>query len=367
MTKQISDFKALFINDSPLIDTRAPLEFNKGSFPGAVNLPLMTDDERAAVGTEYKQQGPESAVALGHKLVAGPVKDERIRAWKEFALANPEGALFCFRGGMRSHITQQWLQERGIDYPLVVGGYKAMRTWLMNELTRISESQNIVVLAGQTGVAKTVLLNEMPDHTSISSVDLEGLAHHRGSAFGRRPSPQPTQISFEIALAIALVKHEARGYNTLILEDESQLIGRCAIPPPLLQQMQCAPLWVLEAPIEQRVDHSYHAYILSNLEEWKVQLQDQEEAFEAFAESLERSAYSIRKRLGGVRHAELSAHMTEALAQHRQGNPEAHKTWIRFLLTDYYDPMYDYQLSKRDQRIELSGDRNTLARYLGIG
>jgi tRNA 2-selenouridine synthase len=367
MTKQIFDFKALFLNDTPLIDTRAPLEFNKGSFPGAVNLPLMTDDERAAVGTEYKQQGQESAVALGHTLVAGPVKDERIRAWKDFAQANPDGALFCFRGGMRSHISQQWLQESGIDYPLIAGGYKAMRTWLINELTRISESQNILVLAGRTGVAKTVLLNRIAGRSTIGSIDLEGLAHHRGSAFGRRPSPQPTQISFEIALAIALLKHEAQGHTTLILEDESQLIGRCAIPAPLLQQMQQAPLWVLEAPIEQRVDHSYHAYILSNLAEWKIQLQDQEAAFEAFAESLKRSAYSIRKRLGGVRYAELSGHMTEALAQHQHGNPDAHKTWIRFLLTDYYDPMYDYQLSKRKQRIKLSGDRNALVQQLGIG
>ncbi len=366
MTKQISDFKALFLNDTPLIDTRAPIEFNKGSFPRAVNLPLMTDDERASVGTEYKQKGQESAISLGHKLVSGSAKDKRIAAWTKFALANPEGALFCFRGGMRSHITQQWLRENGVDYPLVVGGYKAMRSWLMSELSRIADSQNIVVLAGRTGVAKTVLLNEIPDHTSIASVDLEGLAHHRGSAFGRRPSPQPTQIGFEIALAIALLKHEGQDHDTLILEDESQLIGRCAIPEPLLLQMQQAPLWVLEAPLDERVDHSYHAYILSNLEEWKIHLQTQEEAFTAFAASLERSAYSIRKRLGGVRYAELNRLMAQALDQHRQGNPEAHKLWIRFLLTDYYDPMYDYQLSKRDNRVALSGDRSTLAQRLGI-
>lgn len=366
MPAKITNFRDLFLNDTPLIDTRAPIEFNRGSFPSAVNLPLMTDDERAAVGTEYKQKGQESAVALGHKLVSGSVKDERITAWGDFAHANPDGALFCFRGGMRSHITQQWLYESGIDYPLVVGGYKAMRTWLINELVRISEYQNIVVIAGRTGVAKTVLLNQMPNHSPLGSIDLEGLAHHRGSAFGRRPSPQPTQISFESALAIALLKHEASNRKTLVLEDESQLIGRCAIPGPLLKQMQQAPLWVLEAPLDERVDHSYHAYILSNLEEWEVQLQEHELAFTAFAESLERSAYSIRKRLGGVRHAELNRLMARALDQHRQGNPEAHKQWIRFLLTDYYDPMYDYQLSKRDNRIALSGDRNTLAQHLGM-
>lgn len=366
MLLQITDFKDLFLNDTALIDTRAPIEFNKGSFPSAVNLPLMTDAERAAVGTEYKRKGQESAIALGHQLLGGPVKNQRIAAWLDFAHQNPHGALFCFRGGMRSHITQQWLRESGIDYPFVVGGYKAMRTWLMNELARISENQNIVVVAGRTGVAKTVLLNQISSRINMGSVDLEGLANHRGSAFGRRPSPQPTQISFEIALAITLLKHEAKGHKTLILEDESQLIGRCAIPVPLLTQMQQAPLWVLEAPLADRVDHSYHAYILSNLEEWEVQLQEQEAAFNAFADSLERSAWSIRKRLGGVRYSELSKCLAHALNQHRQGNPEAHKDWIRFLLTDYYDPMYDYQLSKRDNRIVLSGDRDMLAQHLGI-
>ena len=366
MTHQITDYRDLFLNHVPLIDTRAPIEFNKGSFPAAVNLPLMTDAERAAVGTEYKHKGQESAIILGHQLVGGSVKDQRIAAWMDFAHQNPRGALFCFRGGMRSHITQQWLRESGIDYPLVAGGYKAMRTWLMNELARISENQNIVVIAGRTGVAKTVLLNQIPSHTNMGSVDLEGLANHRGSAFGRRPSPQPTQISFEIALAIALLQHEATGRETLILEDESQLIGRCAIPAPLLKQMQQAPLWVLEAPLEDRVDHSYHAYILSNLEEWEVQLQEQEAAFKAFADSLKRSAWSIRKRLGGVRYSELSKCLAHALIQHRQGNPEAHKDWIRSLLTDYYDPMYDYQLSKRNNRIALSGDRDMLAQHLGI-
>ncbi|MDG0979871.1 MAG: tRNA 2-selenouridine(34) synthase MnmH [Halieaceae bacterium] len=360
MASQITDFKALFLNDTPLIDTRAPIEFIKGSFPKAVNLPLMMDDERAAVGTEYKQKGQDAAIALGHNLVSGSVKDQRIAAWRDFTLAHPNGALFCFRGGMRSHITQQWLRESGADYPLVTGGYKALRTWLMEELTRTANNQNIVVLAGRTGVAKTVLLNQIPSHYALGALDLEGLAHHRGSAFGRRPSPQPTQINFEIALAIAMLKHEAKGYDTLILEDESQLIGRCAIPAPLLQQMQQASLWVLEAPIQERVEHSYHAYILSNLEEWTIQLEPQEAAFKAFSDSLERSAYSIRKRLGGIRYAELNKRMSQALDEHRQGNPEAHKKWIHFLLTDYYDPMYDYQLSKRGHRIESTGDRVTL-------
>lgn len=130
MPENLSDFRHIFLNDVPMMDVRAPVEFAKGAFPGVLNLPLMNDEERQKVGTCYKQRGQEAAIALGHSLVSGEIKNGRIAAWAAFAKVHPHGVLYCFRGGLRSQITQQWLQsEVGIAYPRVIGGYKAMRTF----------------------------------------------------------------------------------------------------------------------------------------------------------------------------------------------------------------------------------------------
>lgn len=121
-----TDYRAILASDTPLIDVRAPIEFAQGAMPAALNLPLMNDDERAAVGTCYKRQGPDAALALGHSLVNGETREARINAWREACLVHPEGYLCCARGGQRSHISQAWLKEAGIDYPLIRGGYKAL-------------------------------------------------------------------------------------------------------------------------------------------------------------------------------------------------------------------------------------------------
>lgn len=120
----ITDYRQLFIEQRPLVDLRAPAEFARGSFPTAVSLPLMSDEERAKVGTCYKYYGQQAAINLGHKLVSGQLKADRIAAWARFARMHPNGALFCWRGGLRSQITQQWLAEAGIDYPRVAGAIR---------------------------------------------------------------------------------------------------------------------------------------------------------------------------------------------------------------------------------------------------
>lgn len=127
-----TDYRAILVADTPLIDVRAPIEFTQGAMPTAINLPLMNDEERAAVGTCYKRQGPEAALALGHKLVAGDERQRRLEAWRKACIQHPRGYLCCARGGQRSHIVQQWLHESGVDYPLIQGGYKALRQAAMH-------------------------------------------------------------------------------------------------------------------------------------------------------------------------------------------------------------------------------------------
>ena len=360
---EIDDLETLLRDDTPLIDARSPVEFAKGSLPAAINLPLMTDEEREAVGTCYKEQGTDAAVRLGHELVAGDLKEQRVGAWKTFVAQHPKGALFCFRGGMRSEIAQRWLEDAGVDYPRIKGGYKAMRRWLTDSTDQFIEKTPLLLLGGPTGAAKTRILNEGNAGAPIpGSVDLEGLANHRGSAFGRRVTEQPTQIGFELALGVQLLKHRHAGHQKLLLEDEGRLIGRCALPLSLQAARHEADWVQLDASVDARVEHSYENYILQNLED--LMTQDAARGFDHFATGLLESLERIQKRLGGQRYAELKAMMQNALVAHEGGNPEPHKAWISELLTGYYDPMYDYQMNNRTKPPLFRGTEQEVVEYL---
>jgi tRNA 2-selenouridine synthase len=359
-----STFEELFLRDSPLIDTRAPIEFERGSFPGAVNIPLMTDVERDQVGIRYKEQGEHAAVALGHELVSGHVKEDRITTWIEQVKRNENAALFCFRGGLRSQTVQAWLASEGYHLPVVDGGYKALRTYLLNSLEACLCDTGLLVIGGRTGVAKTALLNQASDMLRLPVIDLEGLAHHRGSAFGKRAEPQPTQVNFENRIAIELLKLRNGGHQQVIMEDESRLIGRCALPLTLQEKLRAAPLVVLESSLEDRVHHSWENYILSNYREQVALCDSHEAAFSAFATSLRLSLANIQKRLGGARYQELSEVLEKALLAHSQGDPEQHKQWITVLLRDYYDPMYDYQLKSKQRHVVFRGNFNEVLEFM---
>ena len=351
-----SDYRRLFLEDTPLVDVRAPIEFNKGAFPQSINHPLMNDEERAKVGTCYKRKGHDAAVELGHQLVCGDTRDERTQQWIDFTHQNPEGYIYCFRGGERSHLVQSWLKEEGIDYPLVTGGYKALRTWLIEYLEESIQECRFVILGGKTGTGKTRLLTRFPDH-----IDLEGLANHRGSSFGRRVGGQPTQIDFENNLAINLLKSRKQGINTFLLEDESKLIGRCCLPPALKTKMENAPILLLNETLETRIQITFEEYIEENLKD-NIALYGDEKGFAIFSEDLLASMDRIRKRLGGARHQEYRGIMEDALKQQQSGQGASrHCDWIAALLRDYYDPMYEYQLEQKQGRIIAQGDQQKLA------
>ncbi len=352
---ELNDYKALFLNDVPMIDTRSPGEYERGSFPCSSSLPLMNNEERAAIGTCYKQQGQDAAIALGHKLVSGEIKQQRVNAWLNFAEQNPQGCLFCWRGGLRSKICQQWLQQLNCDYPRVLGGYKAMRRFLIDTLEQICDQQNFIILAGHTGAAKTELLQSLPN-----SIDLEGLARHRGSAFGKCIDPQPEQIDFENALAIEFLKCVNKNPGTaIILEDESHLIGKCFVPLVLQHAMAKAPLVVVESTLQQRTEHSFNKYILQNLRELQLRY-GQQRGFELFASELRNSLAKIRKRLGGKRYTLLLDVMERAIAQHALGDSALHREWVQALLRDYYAPMYEYQLAKKRERVLFQGSASEI-------
>ncbi|PCI78839.1 MAG: tRNA 2-selenouridine(34) synthase MnmH [SAR86 cluster bacterium] len=346
-----SAFKDLFTQDLPMIDVRAPLEFERGAFPNAVNLPLLFDAERHEVGKKFKNSGKDAAIKLGNELVDGESKQERLSNWQKFLQENPSAAVYCFRGGLRSQTVQQWLADLDIDTPLVEGGYKALRRYLINTIEATRQSSQFMIIGGKTGSAKTHLLNALD-----FSIDLEGLANHRGSAFGRRIQGQPSQIDFENQLAIALLKLPFENAQQLFLEDESRSIGSVSIPKEFHDKMAASPIAMLEESLEARVETIYKDYIYSNFQDF--QNDDANAAQANFSEFLLGSLQRIQRRLGGEKFAELHATMKRALTHNDPAESEAlHRQWIERLLCDYYDPMYEYQMNKKLERVIYRGSR----------
>jgi tRNA 2-selenouridine synthase len=355
-----ADLHDIFVNDRPLMDVRAPVEFHKGAFVGARNLPLMEDNEREAVGTAYKQQGQEAAIELGHRLVTGDLQEARVAAWADFARRHPDGYLYCFRGGLRSQITQQWLHDlAGIRYPRVLGGYKAMRGYLLDTLEQAAERDDLVLIGGLTGSGKTEVLVQLDN-----GLDLEGHANHRGSSFGKRVSGQPEQIDFENALAVDILKKRHAGARAWVLEDEGRAIGSRAVPLGLFRRMQSAPLVWLQDSVGQRVERILKDYVIDLHAEFVLAYGPQA-GFAAFAERLRQSLASNLKRLGGERYQRLAGILEDALSrQARDGDVDTHRGWIVVLLEEYYDPMYAYQRDSKQGRIEFAGEHAAVREYL---
>lgn len=347
-----TDLAGIFLQDVPLIDLRAPIEFKEGAFPTAVSLPLMTDEERAKVGTCFKQQGQAAAIALGHKLVGGAVRAERLEGWLAQLRQQPDALLYCFRGGLRSQTVQQWLHEAGVTRPRVAGGYKELRRFLIDTQDRAAAECHWTVLTGMTGSGKTHMLGQV-----AQAVDLEGHAHHRGSSFGQLPGGQPSNINFENKIAIELLKRRHRGEHAFVVEDESRLIGRCALPHSLYEAMCQAPLVVVDVPQEERAEQIRVDYVQDLWQRYQ-EMYGAEEGWPLFAGYLTDALARLKKRLGDRDHRELDQLMQAALLEQAgSGHTELHLAWIRLLLTRYYDPMYLYQLNNKRERIRFRGDK----------
>ncbi len=357
---EISDFHQLFLRDTPLLDVRAPVEFEQGAFPRARNIPLINDEEREQIGIRYKELGQDKAIELGHELVQGEIREQRVEQWVAFTRQHPQGVLYCFRGGMRSKISQQWIYEKtGIVYPRVRGGYKALRRFLIDELEQSAGLIKPVLLGGRTGVGKTLFLKGI-----TQCIDLEGLFHHRGSVFGKHVTPQPSQIDIENALSIALLKHRHHDRLRLLFEDEAAAIGSRRIPVILFEAMKQAPLVLLEASLEDRIEIIFDEYIVTALAEYQNSYGEQQ-GFDAWTEHLLGSLDKIQRRLGGLRHQQLKALMHDSIEHHRnRQDNNGHRAWIKSMLTDYYDPMYDYQIGRKRERIVFRGDAPAVKDFL---
>ena len=345
------DYFELFINDIPLMDVRAPVEYSKGAFPNAVNIPLLDDYQRGQIGIRYKDAGEEEAIKLGLDLATAEIREQRIRSWKEFCHDNPKGYLYCFRGGLRSRTTQNWIREQGVDYPLIKGGYKAMRRFLIDQLETSIETVPLVIVSGLTGSGKTRVLRQISHY-----IDFEGIANHRGSAFGSNASDeQPSVIDWENRVSIEFLKQRCRNpRKPVFVEDESRRIGRICMPDNLYHKMQEAPRAILQVDTESRIQLIGEDYILHAWPQYQAIYPDQAEA--EFSRFVLDNLTRIQRRLGGEKYKQVKQCFEAALQEFfaTQTIGGFHQG-IKILLTDYYDPMYRYQLANKSVPIIFEG------------
>lgn len=299
----------------PVLDVRSPSEFIQGHIPGALSLPLFTDEERAKVGIRYKNSGRDFAVKLGLQIV-GP----KLSWYAEEAQRLAPGRkvlVHCWRGGMRSESIAWLLQMSGFEVQLLDGGYKFYRRYIREQLALPAK---LTVLGGLTGSGKSAVLKQLAIFGQ-QVLDLETLASHKGSVFGGLGQPdQPTAEQFENNLYPVW---KAFDFNkTIWIEDESRAIGSVNIPEVLFRAMMNSPIAVLDVPFEIRVDRLVKEYAGMP------------------SEGLADAILRIKDSLGGPATREA----LEAL-----GNSEFHK--IAQLALTHYDMLYSKSLVRRNARV----------------
>ncbi len=239
-----------------IIDVRSPSEFAEDHMPGAINLPVLNDVERATVGTMYVQESPFKARKIGAALVA-----RNAARHLEESLLSMEGGwkplIYCWRGGQRSGAFTTILRQVGWRAEVVEGGYKAYRKRVQRALYEEDFLPKVVLLDGNTGTAKTDILAALAMR-GVQVIDLEGLANHRGSLFGARAGGQPSQKAFESALARVLARLDAA--RPVVVEAESSKIGQIVVPPKLWAAMRAARRLEIQAPLAARATYLAHAY-----------------------------------------------------------------------------------------------------------
>ncbi len=307
------NIRDIFSLQWPVIDVRSPGEFEHGNIPGAVNIPLFTNDERAHIGTVYKKQSKEEAIELGYQYVTPKLDDFITESLK--VAPKKRAIIHCWRGGMRSRSFAQHLMSKGFkDIKVVTGGYKAYRNMV---LTDLSTPIHINVLGGYTGSGKTYILQELQKR-GHQVLDLEGLAKHKGSAFGGiGQGDQPTVEQFGNNLHQAWHKLDLN--KPIWVEDESYSIGSVNIPIQFFNQMRNAKLYFIDVPTDERVKHLVSEYAGCNNQD--------------LADAILR----IAKRLGGL-------NVNNAIEQLKNGNYSE----VAKITLHYYDKYYLKGMQKRN-------------------
>lgn len=307
--------EALALKNRIFVDVRSPGEFQQSSIPGAVNLPLLDDAERATVGTCYKKVGPEAAKDIGMAYVS-PKLPEMLKQIRELHAVYEHVVIYCWRGGMRSRSVAGLMSNLGLRVWQLRGGYKAYRRHVLASLQQISIQPKVFVLCGSTGVGKTQVLQRLPA-LGIAMLDLEKMANHRGSVFGQVGlGAGISAADFDATILQALEEQQQK--SSFVVECESKRIGNIYIPDVLYKAMQQGPRILLRASLETRVQRLIAEYV-DGTEERQTEI---------------RHCIQMLETRFGSNKTEKVRTLFEA------GELSA---VVRTLLTDYYDPLYGYE------------------------
>jgi len=245
-----------------IIDVRSPGEYVHAHIPNAFSLPLFTDEERAAIGKTYKQQSREAAIKLGLPFFGTKMQQmiEQVEGWvtiyEKTYHKKPTILVHCWRGGMRSAAVAWLLDLYGFKTEQLTGGYKAYRNWV---LAQFEKNYSMKVLGGYTGSGKTEILLQL-EKSKIPVIDLEGLANHKGSAFGALgQKEQASQEQFENNLAGALF-NISTAHPYFWIEDESQRIGTNMLPITFFKNIRNSICYFIDIPFEARLQFIVEAY-----------------------------------------------------------------------------------------------------------
>ncbi|MGB8955256.1 MAG: tRNA 2-selenouridine(34) synthase MnmH [Tumebacillaceae bacterium] len=319
--KEIEAEELYDVQGRVLVDVRSPSEFAESTIPGSVNVPLFTDEERAMIGTVYKQESPAAARRLA-MLTVSP-KIPQIVEQMEDLMKQGELVIFCWRGGMRSYAACTFMDL--LRYPIkrLRGGYRAYRQLVVDQLGRYEGvASPVVVLHGMTGVGKTRLLLMLKER-GHQVLDLEGMANHRGSVFGAIGLGKPhNQKTFEAQLWEGV--RELDPNRPVFMEAESRRIGRSVMPEWLDQNKKEGTHVLITAPVAERVERLMEDYLPHENEAVRI----------ALADALE----TIRRRMSRDDFEEYQGYL----------NQHEYAAFTAKLLRDYYDPKYKHALSGYD-------------------
>lgn len=321
MLKEITIEEFLKLDKAVSVDVRSPIEFADGSIPGAINLPLFTDEERAEIGTIYKKIGQEAAKWKAMEIVSPKIPT----IMTEVKLLIESGyvpVINCWRGGMRSKSVCTFMEYSGLQSIRLTGGYKAYRQYTLNRISEMLPKKALVI-HGKTGVGKTQVLHQLKEK-GYPVLDLEAFAGHRGSIFGAMGIGEGhSQKTFDALLFSGLT--EIKDFPYFIMEAESKRIGRVVQPQELLEKKESGHHLYLDASINRRVEHILSEYV------------DPYSTKPWFKEKVQNGLTMIMKR------------MKNTLIQNEINLSFSEDNWyglIKILLEDYYDPRYDFKRSE---------------------